>query len=192
MIAALVLAAGRSRRMGTQKLLLPVGGQPLIARIVDEVLRSPVDQVFVVTGREGERIGQALARRRVQFVTNSDAEGEMLSSVRSGLRAVPGTCDAALVVMGDQPSIKAETISLLLQAYQTGGRGIVVPTCGGRRGHPLLFAMSYRDEILSRYDEVGLRGLLQAHREDVLEVEVAAPGILEDLDVPEDYRRTVG
>jgi len=229
MVCALVLAAGRSRRMGTQKLLLPVGGQPMIARVVDELLRSPVDEVVVVTGHEGERIAKALARPlagsrcpaassgfpRVRFVANPRPESEMLDSVRCGLAAMPEECAGVLVALGDQPAIRAEVVAALVRAFRAAGRrrsggasdtrpkynfrcgrvagrGIVVPTCGGRRGHPLLFAMHYRDEIATRYDEVGLRGLLQAHPEDVIEVEVAEPGVLEDIDAPEDYRRTVG
>ena len=82
MISAIVLAAGRSRRMGVQKLLLPLGGQPVIARTVDEVLGSPVDEVFVVIGQDGKRIRRALRRRRVHFVINPQLEGDMLSSVR--------------------------------------------------------------------------------------------------------------
>ena len=189
MICALVLAAGQSRRMGTQKLLLPYGGQPVIVHVVDELLRSPVDRVFVVIGEPGRQIREAMAGRRVHFVTNPDAESEMLSSVRCGLTAVPADCAAALVALGDQPSIAAHVVERLVQAFRTAGRGIVVPTYQDRRGHPLLLAMHYRDEILTGYADVGLRGVLEAHPEDVLGVEVATPGILEDIDVPEDYRR---
>ena len=191
MICALVLAAGRSRRMGVQKLLLPVNGQPVIVRVVDEVLRSPVDQVFVVIGHEGERVSEALAGHYVHFVTNADREGEMLGSVRCGLRAMPEACVAVLVALGDQPGITGDVIATLVGAFQTTGRGIVVPTHGGRRGHPLLFGMRYCDEVLGQYEDVGLRGLLQAHPEDVFEVEVATPAVLEDIDAPEDYKRTV-
>ena len=189
MICAMVLAAGRSRRMGAQKLLLPLGGQPMIARIADEVLRSPVDRVFLVIGPDGSRVTEALAGRRVGFVANPDAQGEMLSSVRCGLRAMPQECAAAMVLLGDQPGVTAEVVALLVRAFRTSGRGIVVPTYGGRRGHPLLLAMGCRGEIIEHYEEVGLRGLLRAHPEDVLEVEVAASGVLEDMDVPEDYRQ---
>ncbi len=192
MICALVLAAGQSRRMGTQKLLLPWKGQPLIVHVVDELLRSPVDQVFVVINEQGKQIREAIAGRRVHFVTNADAEGEMLSSVRCGLIAMPEQCAAVLVALGDQPSITADVVGKLVRARQTTGRGIVVPTYRGRRGHPLLLAMHYRDEILTRYEDVGLRGLLRAHPEDVLGVEVATPGILEDMDVPEDYQFRTG
>jgi len=189
MICAVVLAAGRSQRMGTQKLLLPVGGQPLIARIIDQVLASSVDCVLVVTGADTDRIAAALAGRSVTFVVNHDPQGEMLTSVRCGLAALPPQCTAALIVLGDQPGVTAEVLERLLQAFPAAGRGIVVPTAQGRRGHPLLVALHYRDELLTQYDAVGLRGLLQAHPEDVLEVEVGAPGILEDLDTPQDFQR---
>lgn len=195
MICALVLAAGRSHRMGVQKLLLPLGGRPLIARVVDEVLASPVDQVFVVVGQKKERIAEALRagqhphERRLSFVTNADVEGEMLTSVRCGLAAMPHPCTAALLVLGDQPAITADINAALIRASQTAGRGIVVPTFGGRRGHPLLLSMKYRNEVLQRYDSVGLRGLLLAHPEDIYELELPDPGILEDLDTPDDYWR---
>jgi molybdenum cofactor cytidylyltransferase len=191
MICSIVLAAGRSRRMGVQKLLLPLGDRPVIARIVDEVLRSPVDRVFVIVGPDGGPIAEALAGRRVEYVINPDPEAEMLSSVRCGLRAMPEDCEAVLVVLGDQPGVTAEVIATLVQAYKTSGRGIVTPIHNGRRGHPLLFAMRYRDEILSCYDDVGLRGLLQSHPEDVCEVEFPAPNVIDDIDLPEDYEREI-
>ncbi|MBN2476418.1 MAG: nucleotidyltransferase family protein [Pirellulales bacterium] len=191
MISAMVLAAGRSRRMGTQKLLLPFDGRPLIARVVDELLRSPVEEVLVVIGNEGQPIRDAIAGRRVRFVTNTDSEGEMLSSVRCGLMAVPQQSAAVVVALGDQPGVAAEIVAGLVREFRAVGRGIVVPTHRGQRGHPLLFAMSYRDEILTRHEGRGLRGLLDTHPEDVRELPVSAAGILEDIDVPEDYRRAI-
>ena len=118
MICSIVLAAGRSRRMGSQKLLLGLGGRPVIARIVDEVLRGPVDSVFVVVGPDGGRIAEALADRQIEFVTNTDPESEMLSSIRCGLRALPDDCTAVLVVLGDQPGIRAEAIAALVAGMQ--------------------------------------------------------------------------
>jgi molybdenum cofactor cytidylyltransferase len=191
MICAIVLAAGRSRRMGVQKLLLPLGGQPVIARVADAWLGGPVDRVFAVVGRDGDRIAEALAGRPIQFVVNPQAEGEMLSSVRCGLRAMPDECAVVLVVLGDQPGVTADVVAATVRAFRADGRGIVVPTCRGRRGHPLLFAAHYRDEILNQYEDAGLRGLLLAHPADVCEVEVAMPGVLEDIDVPEDYRQMI-
>ena len=190
MICAVILAAGRSRRMGVQKLLLPIGGKPMIAHVADAVLAGPADRVFAVVGADGAGIADALAGRGVHLVTNPDAEGEMLSSVRCGLRVVPQDAAAALVVLGDQPGITSEVVAAVVDAFRSSGRGIVVPTHAGLRGHPLLIAMRYRDEILSCHDGTGLRGLLQAHPDDILEVEVPVPGVREDVDTPEHYART--
>jgi molybdenum cofactor cytidylyltransferase len=189
MISAIILAAGRSRRMGAQKLLLPLAGKPLIARIVDEVLESPVDEVLVVTGRDGQRIAKALEGREVRLVPNPDVESEMLGSVRRGLTAVAADSEAVLVVLGDQAGISGLVVTELVRAFRSGGRGIVVPTFDRKRGHPILFSASYGEEVLREYDEVGLRGLLQAHPEDVAEIPVSTREVIEDIDVPEDYRR---
>ena len=175
--------------MGAQKLLLPFGGGTVIGHIVDEVLLSPVDETLVVLGRDAARIAEALAGRRVTLVTNSDPEGEMLNSVRCGLRALSPECEAVLVALGDQPSITADLVGRMIEAFQRGGRGIVVPVHGGKPGHPILFSVRYCEEILTRYDDVGLRGLRQAHTDDVLELAVESPSVLSDMDLPEDYQR---
>lgn len=189
MICAILLAAGRSRRMGVQKLLLPFGGRTVIGHIAGEILRSPVDHTLVVVGRDAARIAEALAGQRVTLVTNPDSGGEMLSSVRCGLRALPPECDAVLVALGDQPTLTAELIGQVIDAFRAAGRGVVVPVCGGRSGHPILFSARYREEVLTRYADVGLRGLRHAHPADVLELIVTSPSVLSDIDCPEDYRR---
>jgi molybdenum cofactor cytidylyltransferase len=191
MIAAIVLAAGRSRRMGTQKLLLPVGDRPLIVHVVDQLAASVVDRVFVVTGPDGERIGSALGDRDVRIVANPDPQSEMLQSVRCGLQAIPERAAGAMVVLGDQPQISSKVVNDLVHAWQASKHGIAVPTHQGERGHPVLFAMHYRSQILTRFDGVGLRGLLEANPRDVLEVPMATASVLEDVDRPEDYQRLV-
>jgi molybdenum cofactor cytidylyltransferase len=191
MICAIVLAAGRSVRMGTQKLLLPYGGTTVIGRVVDAVVGAAVERTVVVTGADHERVAEALAGRDVVLVRNPDGEGDMLSSVRCGVAAVPGECEAAMVVLGDQPSISAGLIEKLVRAYRGAGRGIAVPTYEGRRGHPVLFSRRYFGEVMTGFEGEGLRGLLLAHPEDVLEVAAATSGVLVDIDTPEDYRRAV-
>ena len=203
--------------MGAQKVLLPIGGgtvadagkgagadegagpdrgttagRTVIERIARELARSAIDRILVVVGHEAERVEEALRMsvgREVTLVRNPDPDGDMLSSVRCGLRALPGGCEAVLVALGDQPRISAETIDALIDAYGAHRKGIVVPAHRGKRGHPVLFAASYSTEILERYDGTGLRGLLAAHPEDVLELEVPDPSVLCDMDSPEDYRR---
>jgi molybdenum cofactor cytidylyltransferase len=189
MIGAVVLAAGRATRMGTQKLLLPLGGKPIIAWVMDELLLGRPEKLVLVVGSEGAQIQEVLAGRQVLLVENPDPNGDMLSSLRCGLRALPASCEAILVALGDQPGITHELVSELVRAFYQTGRGIIVPAHEGRRGHPLLFAARFRDELLSRHDGVGLRGLLDAHAEEILEVRVSTASVLEDLDTPEDYQR---
>jgi molybdenum cofactor cytidylyltransferase len=156
------------------------------------VLRSPVDRVFAIVGAKIQRIREALAGHRIDYVVNPDAEGDMLSSVRCGLLALPRDCTAAIVVLGDQPGIAADLIAKLVRTFQISGRGFVATSFGGKRGQPLLFAMRYRREILDGFQEIGLRGLLHAHPEDVFEVEFPLSNMGEDIDLLEDYRRIVG
>ena len=192
MICAIVLAAGRSRRMGTQKLLLPFRGSTLIGHVVQQVLNSAVDRVYVVVGSDGEAIAGAIPGSRVLIVVNPESDSEMLDSVRCGLRALPEGCEGVLVVPGDVPGVTSALIDQMVTASRASGKGIVVPTCGGQRGHPLLFAARYCAEVLARYDGVGLRGLLQDHPGDVYDLPVPTPTVLADIDHMEDYRREVG
>jgi molybdenum cofactor cytidylyltransferase len=189
MISAVVLAAGRSRRMGAQKLLLPLGDRLVITCVVDAILASTVERTLVVVGTDGDRITAALEGRSVEFVVNPDAEGDMLSSVRCGLRADAGGCADVLVALGDQPTLQTTLIDRMIQAFLTSAKDLVVPVYRGQYGHPLLFAARFRDEILSHYDGVGLRGLLRSHPEAVLELPATSEQVLEDLDTPDDYER---
>jgi molybdenum cofactor cytidylyltransferase len=191
MICAIVLAAGLSRRMGVQKLLLPFGGKTVIAHIVDQLLAGTVDKVYVVTGHQADRISGELSGRPVSIVYNRGYESGMLSSVRCGLRALPQRCRAVLVALGDQPSITSALVDLMLQSFETAEKRILVPFYNGRRGHPILFSGVYREEILTQYDDVGLRGLLHAHPDEVFELTVSTACVLSDMDYPEDYQREI-
>jgi molybdenum cofactor cytidylyltransferase len=189
MICAIVLAAGESRRMGSHKLLLPFGSTTVIAHIVDQLLRSVVNKVLVVVGHDEERVAEQLPGSSVEVVTNPNYKAGMLSSVRCGLQALPQECETVMVALGDQPAITSELVDEMVRLFSATDKGILVPLYRGRRGHPLLFSARYRDEILTRYDDVGLRGLLRAHPDDVLDLEVSTPAVLSDMDYPEDYRR---
>lgn len=187
MIGAVVLAAGRSVRMGVPKLLLPIQGKALITGIVDELAGNPLLHIVVVVGSGGGPIREALAGREVKFAVNPNLKSDMLSSVRCGLRALPQTCEAVMVVLGDQPGLRRDLVTALLRAYRMREGSIVVPAFCGRRGHPVLFGSRWREEVLTCYDGTGLRGLLAAHAGEVREVPVATDATLRDLDTPEDY-----
>lgn len=189
MICAIVLAAGRSQRMGTQKLLLPFAGSTVIVRMVDAFLGAPVRSVVVVVRPQAHQLRNVLAGRPVLFAENPDSAGDMLSSLRCGLRALPSTAETILVSPADQPSIEPDLIRQMLVDFEGKGGGILVPIHNGRRGHPLVFAARYRDELLNEYDGVGLRGLLQHHACTVIEWPTDDAAVLEDLDTPADYQR---
>jgi molybdenum cofactor cytidylyltransferase len=191
MICGIVLAAGRSLRMGGQKLLLPYGGKTMIGHVVGEVIGGGLGRTFVVTGADHEAVAAALSDCAVTLVRNPDPEGDMLSSVRCGVRAVPEGCEAVLVALGDQPGITANLAGALIREYRESRGGIVVPSYGGKRGHPLVFSRRYFDEVLTRFEGEGLRALLLAHAEAVREVRAGSAAVLADVDTPEDYRRAV-
>jgi molybdenum cofactor cytidylyltransferase len=190
MIVAVVPAAGLSRRMGKCKQLLPFAGTTIIGHIVDELQRSRVDEVRVVIGHEADRLREELGPRGVRIVVNPDYERtDMLASIRCGLAELPPQCRAILVAPGDQPAVRAELIDAVIDCYLAGSGGIVVPCHASRRGHPVLFAAAYRAEILTGYDQVGLRGLLAVHADDLFELQVPASLMVSDMNYPEDYQR---
>ena len=192
MNCAIVLAAGLSSRMGVQKLLLPFGGKTVISHIVDQLLASTVGEVHVVVGHQAERIRAELSGRAISIVNNPNYTSGMLSSVRCGLRNLPEKCRAVMVVLGDQPSITTGLIDQILQSFAATEKNILVPLYKGKRGHPILFSSHYRDEILTQYGDVGLRGLLHGHSDDTFEMAVSTASVLCDMDCPEDYRREIG
>jgi len=175
--------------MGAQKLLLPFGSTTVVGHIVDQLLHSAVDHVIVVVGHEADRIVEELSDRSVDIVTNPDYKTGMLSSVRCGLRVVLQQAEGVMVALGDQPAITSSLVDEMLEAFRTTDKSILVPVYAGRRGHPLLFAKHFRDEILNSFDDAGLRGLLQVHPDDVFELDASTPAVLSDMDQPEDYQR---
>jgi molybdenum cofactor cytidylyltransferase len=189
MIGAIVLAAGESRRMGTQKLLLPLAHTTVVAHIVDRVLASRADRTVVITGYSRDAVESALAGKPLAFAHNADFKDGMIGSIRRGIEALPAECRAYLVVLGDQPRIRTETIDALIDAHAKKSHGVVVPEHCGTTGHPVLVAARFRDAIMARFDAEGLRGLLRENPLDVLRVPVTDDGILFDMDTPADYAR---
>jgi molybdenum cofactor cytidylyltransferase len=189
MIWAVVLAAGESRRMGTQKLLLPYRGTTVVESVVRAALDSSVDETLVVLGADASRIRQALRSYPLTFANNENYRLGMLSSVQAGFRALPAEAEAAIVMLGDQPAVPAAVVDGLVGAFRKRRCLIAVPVHGGRRGHPLLVGTAFRDEVLGLDPAVGLRELLRAHPEAVEEVAVDDATVLKDMDRPADYKK---
>jgi molybdenum cofactor cytidylyltransferase len=186
-IWAVVLAAGESKRMGRPKQVLPYGRSTILETVLDHVLASPVDGTLVVLGAAADKVAPLLAKLPVETIVNPDFRSGMLSSVQRGIRALPASARAALIFLGDQPAVGPETSGRVLAAYRVSGRGIVLPVHAGRGGHPLLIDLKYRAEIDGLSAGIGLRELLVRHPDDIFRVEIDDPGVLLDIDTPEDY-----
>ncbi len=186
MIAAVVLAAGASRRYGEHKLLLPLQGKPLIRRTVEQLLASQVDEVVVVLGREAEAVRRALDELPARCVVNPDFQEGMSTSLRAGIEALGLEVEAALIVLADQPSVGPAILDRLIESYQSTGKSIVVPSYQGERGNPVLFAASLFAEISQVQGDQGARALISRESERVAVVPFAFPAP-RDVDTAEDY-----
>ncbi len=186
-VAALVLAAGQSRRMGpVNKLLAEVDGQPMVAHAVDAALASKARPVVVVTGHEPERVRATLAGRDVIFAHNAHYAEGLSTSLKAGLDALPDDIDGVAIVLGDMPSVVAAHIDRLIAAFDpSAGRTICVPTFNGKRGNPVLWARRYFAEMRGVAGDVGARHLIGAHADEISEVAMADTAVLEDLDTPD-------
>jgi molybdenum cofactor cytidylyltransferase len=189
MITAILLAAGESRRMGKLKQVLPLGDKTLVEHCIDNLLASRADDVIVVTGHRESEVRAAIGKRRIRIVRNDDYERGMASSIKCAVKEVSDSAQACIISLVDQPRIDPATINSLIDAYTGGAALIVIPTFEGKGGHPILFDRSLRQEILDMDDKIGLRQVVQAHRDSTMRVEVCNSAVLEDCDLPEDYER---
>ncbi|HTW33429.1 MAG TPA: molybdopterin-binding/glycosyltransferase family 2 protein [Rhizomicrobium sp.] len=185
-IAAVVLAAGLSSRMGHNKLMADIGGKPLVRRAVDAALGSSVRPIIVVTGSEAENVDQALAGMPVTIVRNLDFRKGLSTSLISGINAVPDDSDGAVVMLGDMPDVTAQTIDRLVAAFDPGeDRTICVATRNGKRGNPVLWSREFFADIRKLEGDVGAKSLIGENADLVCEVEMADDGPLVDIDTPD-------
>jgi molybdenum cofactor cytidylyltransferase len=183
-IAAVVLAAGRASRMGENKLVAELDGEPIVRRTVRAVLGSRARPVIVVTGHQAEAVRGALSGLDVRFVHNPDFAEGMSTSLRAGIAAA-GTVDAALICLGDMPRLRAEHLDAVIDAFRTGDADeIVIPTCDRKRGNPVLWPRCYFAEIAELSGDVGARALIERHADQVRTVAIDDPAILVDVDTP--------
>jgi len=186
-IWAVILAAGESSRMNTNKLLLPFKGKSIIRTVIGLVMESDVDNYILVTGAYREALMDEIAGMPINECHNPDHKQGMLSSVRCGIAQLPDKAVAALVFLGDQPMISSETVNLVIREYHQSENGIILPVSNGRRGHPILIDRKYFSIIGELDPSTGLRGLILKYPHDIAEIEVNMPGILRDIDTLQDY-----
>lgn len=188
MLSGIVLAAGESRRMGSFKQLLKYGDKTMVEAAVDNLLGSKLDEVVVVLGHRAEEVMEAIKGRPVVVAINKDYRLGMLSSVRCGIGHVSKESDAVLIALADQPFIDSSIINLVIGRFLSSYKSIAIPAYEGRRGHPVIIDLKYRDEIIRLDENVGLRQLMLDHPDDILQIEMPRGEITRDVDYPEDYQ----
>jgi molybdenum cofactor cytidylyltransferase len=187
-VGAIVLAAGASLRMGRPKLILPWEDSSVIGHVINVLEQAELDEIIVVTGGSRKQVEDAIRGYKIRVIFNpAHAEGEMLSSVQLGLTGLKPEIEAALITLGDQPFIQLEVVKLVIDAFQTSGYPITVPSYHKKRGHPWLVAKSLWNDVLALDPNQMLRDFLKAKQTEIKYVEVNTDSILMDLDTPDDY-----
>ncbi len=182
MISAIVLAAGKSARMGRQKMLLPWGETTVLGSVIQTLQRSGVGDIIIVTNSE---IAKRITHHASRIAINNN--GGMLTSLQLGLQAQKPSAEATLICLGDQPQMEEGSVRAVCQAYSKGKSDLVVPSYQMRRGHPWLVGRALWDEMLAMREGKSMRDFLNAHADEIEYVNLETPSILQDLDTPDDY-----
>jgi molybdenum cofactor cytidylyltransferase len=188
--SAVILAAGASSRMGKAKQLLPLGESTVLAQTLAHVRSAALHEIVLVLGASAEAIRcQLSSPQELKIVVNQAYQQGMASSLRAGLSAVDPGSDAALIILGDQPFIRSETLGRIVDEYRRSQAQIVIPMHQGQRGNPVLLDRSVFAEVMALEGDVGSRAIFAHHLDGIVNVEVEDSAILLDLDEPADYQR---
>jgi CTP:molybdopterin cytidylyltransferase MocA len=185
-VAAIVLAAGRSRRMGKFKPLLPFGDQTVIESCVSNLCQASVDEIVVVVGYRAEDVRQKINSLPVTFAFNPNPSSEMSVSIQLGLAAISSGAQAVLITPVDHPAVPSSIIRSLTESWWAGAK-LIQPEFQHKGGHPVLVDLAYRHELMNLQDEKGLRGFFEKHRQDILRLPVESPFVARDMDTWDDY-----
>jgi molybdenum cofactor cytidylyltransferase len=185
MISAIVLAAGKSERMGSPKALLPYRGRTFLENILEAISASSIQNTVVVVGHHRKEIAARLDLPNVIF--NPNYEQGMITSFQTGIRALPPVASGALLFLVDHPVVETSTIEALAHRHEPGR--IVIPVFEGRRGHPVLFSSQVLQEIVDLPASQGANIVVRRDPSRIIEVPVNAPGVLVDIDTPEDLKK---
>jgi molybdenum cofactor cytidylyltransferase len=188
-VTGIVLAAGTSSRLGRPKQLLDLAGRSVLQHVVETLHSAPVDEIVVVLGHRAEEIATAVPLSdRVRLATNPDFASGQSTSLRAGLLAAGDRSQAAVILLGDQPGMRAEAVTAVIEAWGSGRGPAVQATYRGVPGHPVLFDRSVWADLEGAEGDEGARGLLASHPQWRALVEVGGSPPL-DIDNEEDYAR---
>ena len=192
MIVGIILSAGESKRMGKPKQLLPWGNSVILQQVIDNASASRLRKILLVLGSHADEIeGKIKVSSKTRIVVNRDFKEGMSSSVKCGIKNAPVEAEAYMLLLGDQPFIGPDIINHLVDRYQTGKYGIIIPVYNGKRGHPVIFDAKHKQELLGIGDG-GAKIVVDNHADDVLAVSLDSPEILADIDTPQDYQKAIG
>ncbi|MEO1286131.1 MAG: nucleotidyltransferase family protein, partial [Chloroflexota bacterium] len=188
-VGAIVLAAGQASRMGQAKVLMPWTKQhTIIEHIIHQLNRARINPINVITGWYADEVKQQVKRMGARPVHNRAYKtGEMVSSLKVGLRAMPKHISAVLIVLGDQPRIQPKVIHDILKAYAEGQGDLIAPSYQMRRGHPILIDRKYWSDFLDLHNYQSPREVINAHADQITYINVTTDSVLRDVDTPEDY-----
>jgi molybdenum cofactor cytidylyltransferase len=189
-VSAVILAAGSSSRMGKAKQLLSLGKSTVLAQTLAHVQAAALQEIVVVLGASAEVIRRQLpSGQEIKIVVNQAYQQGIASSLQAGLSAVDPSSDAALIILGDQPFIRSQTLHRIVEEYRRWQAQIVIPVHQGKRGNPVLLDRSVFSEVMALEGDVGSRAIFANHLDGIVQVEVEDSGILLDLDDPADFER---
>ena len=193
MIAAVILSAGESSRMGRSKALLPIDGETFIEKIVGALARSRVGKIIVVLGHDADELRRQIEFLPVTILINQDYRLGQISSLQVAVRYLDKdeNCEGMLVHLVDHPYIDGALVDLMIERFHASKKLIVVPRYHGKRGHPVIFSRALFAELLTAPLDQGAKAVVNAHRDETLEIETDDPGIAVDIDTPELFRRHV-
>ncbi len=196
MIAAVVLAAGESSRMGRPKALLPIDGVRFIEKIVSSFQSTKVGKILVVLGHNAEEMRQKIADLPVLIVVNNEYKKGQLSSLVAAIRDIQSRqssaeLDGILVHLVDHPYVNPILVDVMIDRFYESKKLIVVPRYHGRRGHPVIFSRSLFSELQDTPLDQGAKAVVHAHQKDTLEIDTEDEGVTIDIDTPEEYRQFV-
>jgi len=185
-VAAIILAAGRSERMGAFKPLLPFGPTTVIESCIHYLRDASIESIVVVAGHNADELKSALVNEPVAIVVNPLPHSQMNSSIAYGTTAVSPDAQALLIALADHPAISGQVVSDLISSWKAGAL-IAKPTWQGKGGHPVLIDLQFRDELMNLKPDSGLKGFLLKRQELVKQVPVITPYVARDMDTWDDY-----
>jgi molybdenum cofactor cytidylyltransferase len=190
-ITCIILSAGESKRMGKPKLMLPLGKSTILGQTIDNFLNSKVNEVIVVVGDRADEIASLIANSPVKIAVNPVYRQGISTSIAAGLSLTGDKTRAVMLALADQPFIDTQTINHLIEAFSTHNKGMAIPVYQGRRGHPVIFAIKYKEELSGLKGDIGGRQIIDRHPDDILEVAVNCKGINLDIDTCDDYQQCI-